>query len=193
LEHPLYVSGEGWRAAQLVEAGRRLDLKGGAKAVVISVDHESRIERVYNLEVAASRTYVVTPGGLHAHNISRSRAKSLPTTSGIYVGRNRHGDRYTGRGGDVQARTTSPSHQSFQQVINHPDPDVEIFVYEVDLSPVPVHARERAFQWAEQEIFNREGVTPKRGGWVNKIRAMAKRKFAKYSAPCPIIYPKKRY
>jgi RHS repeat-associated protein len=67
-EHPLYVSGEGWRGAGLVRAGAELALSGGGIGVPIEVSHATRRDRTYNLEVGDSHTFLISHASAIVHN-----------------------------------------------------------------------------------------------------------------------------
>lgn len=67
--HPILTE-HGWRAAQLVEPGIRVQLKDGGQTAVVGLTSETRREKVYNLEVADFHTYLAGNLGVVVHNAS---------------------------------------------------------------------------------------------------------------------------
>lgn len=80
--HPLHTP-TGWRAAQLLEAGGQLDIKGpdGKLAAVTIKQVERRQETipVYNLEVSNAHTFFVGDDGVLAHNAACGKRKYKPS------------------------------------------------------------------------------------------------------------------
>jgi RHS repeat-associated protein len=80
--HPLHTP-QGWRAAQLMQAGGQLDIKGkdGAlrPAVIVAVSIQNRIVPVYNLEVSHTHSFFVGEDGVLAHNGVRENKEAGDT------------------------------------------------------------------------------------------------------------------
>ncbi|WP_141400705.1 RHS repeat-associated core domain-containing protein [Pseudoxanthomonas wuyuanensis] len=74
--HPMHTP-EGWRAAQLLLAGGRLNIRGndGDLAAVVIAKVESRTDVIpaYNLEVANSHTFFVGEDGILTHNCPKRK------------------------------------------------------------------------------------------------------------------------
>lgn len=88
--HP-FLTPDGWRAAQLLQAGGQLDLKGRSNtesddetthesATIASVTTATTTVRVYNLEVADTHTFLVGEQGVIVHN---GRGRSSPGVGGL--------------------------------------------------------------------------------------------------------------
>jgi len=67
-EHPFYIQGKGWNAANTLKVGDALQLHNGTVLVVKTVDTSVRVERVYNLTVANTHNYFVGRDGVLVHN-----------------------------------------------------------------------------------------------------------------------------
>ncbi len=82
-EHPFYVRGKGWVAADELKIGDRLELQNGADAFIETVRHE-KLEtpiQVYNFEVEDFHTYYVGSDCILVHNVSaksKGRGGSKP-------------------------------------------------------------------------------------------------------------------
>ena len=72
-EHPFYIQGKGWNAANTLKVGDALQLYNGTVVVVKTVDTSVRVERVYNLTVANTHNYFVGSDGVLVHNCKRSK------------------------------------------------------------------------------------------------------------------------
>ena len=76
--HPFYVEGRGWVAAEDIEAGDRLHTEDGS--VVVVTDNETEKLRkpikVYNLEVEDYHTYYVTRDEVLVHNMYKKGSNS---------------------------------------------------------------------------------------------------------------------
>lgn len=115
-EHPFYVHGKGWVAAQRLVAGDQIELQSGEDAYVNSVEHEKLAVpiQVYNFEVEEFHTYYVggacvlvhnrcllgrrltsiepDPGsGYHAHHVFPAHLRSKFSQIGINVDEGRFG------------------------------------------------------------------------------------------------------
>ena len=67
-EHPFWVVGRGWIAAGQLERGSPLMTKDGRVVRVDSITRREGEFKVYNFEVASSRTYFVSGFGVLVHN-----------------------------------------------------------------------------------------------------------------------------
>ena len=72
-EHPFYIQGKGWNAANTLKVGDALQLYNGTVVVVKTVDTSVRVERVYNLTVANTHNYFVGSDGVLVHNCKNPR------------------------------------------------------------------------------------------------------------------------
>jgi len=70
-EHPLYVSGEGWTAAGLLQVDARLERYESLDTTVHAIAWVKRGARVFTLEVAENDTFLVGLAGVPAHNAKR--------------------------------------------------------------------------------------------------------------------------
>lgn len=66
--HPFWVAGEGWTAAELLEPGHVLELQDRSEAVILSVIDNGDTANVYNFEVDGFHTYYVGEAGVWVHN-----------------------------------------------------------------------------------------------------------------------------
>ena len=79
-EHPFYVRGKGWVAAEELKIGDRLELQNGANAFIEAVRHE-KLEtpiQVYNFEVEDFHTYYVGSDCILVHNVCARRGTNNP-------------------------------------------------------------------------------------------------------------------
>ncbi|WP_369348354.1 RHS repeat-associated core domain-containing protein [Stenotrophomonas sp. JAG2] len=101
--HPVHTR-EGWRAAQLLQAGSRLDVRdhdGTMRSVaIVSVDIRSQVVPVYNLEVSHSHTFFVGEDGLLVHNGVMSEPGTYEFPDNDHPGRY-----YSGKAGKLGDRT----------------------------------------------------------------------------------------
>ena len=82
--HPFYVEGRGWVAAEDVEAGDRLHTEDGSVVVVIANETEKLRKpiKVYNLEVEDYHTYYVTADEVLVHNVYGKSGSEPPIIKG---------------------------------------------------------------------------------------------------------------
>jgi Pretoxin HINT domain len=66
--HPFWVEGIGWTAAELLEAGQSLQLADGNAATVVSAFDTGTVDQVFNFEVDEFHTYYVGQQGVWVHN-----------------------------------------------------------------------------------------------------------------------------
>ncbi len=66
--HPFWVEGIGWTAAELLEAGQSLQLADGNAATVVSAFDTGTVDQVFNFEVDGFHTYYVGQHGVWVHN-----------------------------------------------------------------------------------------------------------------------------
>ncbi len=80
--HPFYVRGKGWTAAEKLQAGDRLRTHEGNWARVEGTEDSGQVEPVFNLHVEASQTYFVAAGedgpAVLVHNQSVSAPPRRP-------------------------------------------------------------------------------------------------------------------
>jgi RHS repeat-associated protein len=101
-EHPLYVSGAGWRAAQLVEPGDHLLRAGEDEAAVRQVSRYRHREVVFNLAIEDYATFLVGSDAVLAHN---AKSSTSGNNSAAAKGRQKHQTyRYPGEANKRQNR-----------------------------------------------------------------------------------------
>ncbi|PSJ42216.1 polymorphic toxin-type HINT domain-containing protein [Allosphingosinicella deserti] len=66
--HPFWVEGLGWTAAELLQAGQRLQLADGTGATVVAIAETGTRQSVFNFEVEGFHTYYVGELGVWVHN-----------------------------------------------------------------------------------------------------------------------------
>jgi len=71
--HPFWIEGVGWTAAELLKPGQRLQLADGAGATVISAIDTGTKQNVFNFEVDGFHTYYVGEAGVWVHNTNCAR------------------------------------------------------------------------------------------------------------------------
>ena len=79
-EHPFYVRGKGWVAAEELKISDKLELQNGANAFIEAVRHE-KLEtpiQVYNFEVEDFHTYYVGSDCVLVHNACARRGANNP-------------------------------------------------------------------------------------------------------------------
>ncbi len=67
-EHPLWVAGEGWKAAGQIQVGDELWTRSGEGIRVTALTHKQGQFTVYNFEVEDAHSYFVGRDGYLAHN-----------------------------------------------------------------------------------------------------------------------------
>lgn len=90
-EHPFWVPGAGWIKAGDLRPGARLSARDGREWAVDAVRHVEQPTRVYNLEVEAPHTYLVSAKALLVHNKSMPAMRpssSLTKPSASWLKRN---------------------------------------------------------------------------------------------------------
>ena len=95
-EHPFYVQGKGWVAAQDLKPNDKLELRDGEDAFVDAVRYE-KLDKpipVFNFEVEGFHTYFVGVGCILVHNLCKQQtvAKEGKYSAKVSVGgeNNRH-------------------------------------------------------------------------------------------------------
>lgn len=77
-EHPLWVSGVGWREAGTLHVGDALLTQEGGPSQIDSVERHQGAFTVYNIEVAGIQAYCVSELGIIAHNKAAMRPCKKP-------------------------------------------------------------------------------------------------------------------
>ncbi len=70
-EHPFYVEGKKWCAANELEAGDQVVLLDKSHSTIVSIASLPELRTVYNFEVELDHTYFVGGRGIWVHNTSR--------------------------------------------------------------------------------------------------------------------------
>lgn len=81
-EHPLWVSGVGWREAGTLQAADALLTREGCPTQIDSVERHQGAFTVYNIEVTGLHTYCVSELGIIAHNKAAQRPYKKPKKGG---------------------------------------------------------------------------------------------------------------
>ena len=89
--HPFYVEGRGWVAAEDIEAGDRLHTEDGSVVVVTANETEKLRKpiKVYNLEVEDYHTYYVTADEVLVHNVYKSGINSINSLDDLLTNPNK--------------------------------------------------------------------------------------------------------
>ncbi len=71
-EHPFFLQGKGWTAADKLQAGERVLAADGKWLRVVDLEVQPQRQRTYNLEVEGDHTFFVGDTGAWVHNECRS-------------------------------------------------------------------------------------------------------------------------
>ncbi|QND84809.1 RHS repeat/ LysM domain-containing protein [Chromobacterium vaccinii] len=81
--HPFWVSGCGWLAAEQMQLGDVLELADGGEAVLLQVEAEEQRQHVYNFEVDGFHTYYVGKSGVWVHNTNCAEKVPSSRSTGL--------------------------------------------------------------------------------------------------------------
>jgi len=158
--HPLRTP-TGWRAAQLLQAGGQLDIKGPdgqlAQIKITKVEQRQEVLAVYNLEVSHAHTFFVGEDGVLAHN-----------GFGSYTINFKCGRRYHGKGDLNRARKSAKQRASKHNTSYD----------EKDIDWTPASSDRQSFIDEHERISRDGGIGPDHGNF-NEINSPGK----KYSQP----------
>ena len=106
-EHPFYVHGKGWVAAQKLKAGDKVELQNGGYAYVDAVEHEKLAVpiQVFNFEVDEFHTYYVGSTCVLVHNMCTTTSKY-----GHYKIDYSDGTSYIGKGSATRMNASARQH-----------------------------------------------------------------------------------
>jgi hypothetical protein len=109
-EHPFRVKDQGWKAAQLLQAGDVLVDCEDRPLAVESLVQEGVFETVYNIEVEAFHTYHVGAAGIWVHNTCGRGSKRTASQAGLDSGNYQVWDDYAQPARLLRGTGVTPDH-----------------------------------------------------------------------------------